>query len=96
MGLDVCTAFNRVNKGINDAVDKSNLNYYRSINRICIMTFEGTIHVVKTTHTTCKACWNDVMQKGYVEVLVDTSKGQKERLLHSSLVKEMFLGTKSI
>lgn len=96
MGLDVCNAFDKVSEGVNNTVNKGNLEYYRGINKICILTFEGTIHLVKTNHTTCKACWNDIMQKGYVEVMVDTSKGQRERILHVSLVKEMFLGSNSL
>lgn len=95
MGLDAMSVFSSMNDGVKKITNSNNLEHFKTINRIGVVTVEGDIYFVNTSKTTCTDCWAEMMSNGYVSVLVDTSKGQVEHLIRASLVKEMFLGSRS-
>lgn len=99
MGLDSSKVFSAAASGVktvNKGITEVTYNYYKTIDRICVLTVDGNMYLVKTNATTCKDCWQEMKRDGFLSVEVDNSKGESEHLIHASLVREMFLGTKPL
>ncbi len=99
MSLDGSKVFSAATSGvkkINGGITKATYDYYKTIDKICVLTVDGTMYIVKTNATNCKDCWQEMNRDGFLSVMVDSSKGEDEHLIHASLVREMFLGTKPL
>lgn len=99
MSLDASTIYNGAKEGvkrINKGITKGVYDDFKTMNRICVLTSDGVMHMVKDNFTTCEQCWEHMKNKGFISVEVNDAKGEKEHLIHAGLIREMFLGTKPL